>query len=236
MKRNHQSVGLDVACAETGLECAVSGNDEEQFDLAWCLRHANSAVDGGGDIRHVLAALGDSQRLAALARKGVDVDADTGYGMRPIHYAAAAGHTTTVSTLIVRGARLERVGVNGESVMAHAGEGTPACLRFLLAQRRTDVNDAALDGQTALHRARFSSHAAENIRLLIEAGADVNARDENGWTPLHCALDYGNDDMVRQLMASGADFRIPDKKGETPLALAARLLEKNKCSNQSKVA
>ena len=45
----------------------------------------------------------------------------------------------------------------------------------------------------------------EVARLLIEAGADVNATAAGGYTPLHIAASNGNREMVILLLESGAD-------------------------------
>jgi ankyrin repeat protein len=41
--------------------------------------------------------------------------------------------------------------------------------------------------------------------LLLSRGADPNARQEGGITPLHAAAAAGEDDLVRELLARGAD-------------------------------
>lgn len=56
--------------------------------------------------------------------------------------------------------------------------------------------------------------------LLSSPGADVNARNERGSTPLLEAARYGHDDICRILIASGADLKAKDKDGKTALMLA----------------
>ena len=45
----------------------------------------------------------------------------------------------------------------------------------------------------------------------------INARNEVGDTPLHCAAKVGNLDMVQRLVEHGANFRLRNYLGETPL-------------------
>ena len=55
----------------------------------------------------------------------------------------------------------------------------------------------------------------EPAALLIARGADVNAKDDDGETPLFGAAEMGNLSMARFLVSKGADVRILNKKGET---------------------
>ena len=50
--------------------------------------------------------------------------------------------------------------------------------------------------------------------------ADPNARNDNGWTPLHQASDYGDAELLGALLSPGADINARDNKGITPLHLA----------------
>lgn len=61
------------------------------------------------------------------------------------------------------------------------------------------------------------------VRSLVSApGADVNATDERGSTPLLEAARYGHDDIARILIAAGADLNVKDNDGKTALMLAVQ--------------
>jgi ankyrin repeat protein len=72
----------------------------------------------------------------------------------------------------------------------------------------------------------FPLHAAaagrnmDTIRLLIEHGADVNARQHGGWTPLHAAAQSGDVEMARLLIASGADVKARADNNQNAMDLA----------------
>ena len=78
------------------------------------------------------------------------------------------------------------------------------------------------NGQTPLHLA--VQHADPMIaELLINFGADVDARDNYDMSPLHCALKFCETDATAQLLLShGASFLTSDSNGRTPLHLASR--------------
>jgi len=74
-------------------------------------------------------------------------------------------------------------------------------------------------GRTPLDRAAEGGHK-EIAELLIEKGADVNAKKEDGQTPLYSAALYSHKEIVELLIANGAEVNAKNKYGETPLNLS----------------
>jgi ankyrin repeat protein len=60
------------------------------------------------------------------------------------------------------------------------------------------------------------------IEVLLNAGADVHARDKNGATPLHRAVRTRCAEAVKCLLNAGADATLWNKPGSTPFHLAAQ--------------
>jgi ankyrin repeat protein len=70
-----------------------------------------------------------------------------------------------------------------------------------------------------LHSAAAGRHH-EVCRVLIAAGADVNATQRHGHTPLHAAAQHGDAELVELLLSSGADPSATKDDGETPAETA----------------
>lgn len=83
------------------------------------------------------------------------------------------------------------------------------------------AQERARSAQTdALFRAVIEGNTDMVRSLLSTPGADVNATDDRGSTPLLEAARFGHDDIARLLIASGANFKAKDKDGKTALMLA----------------
>ena len=73
---------------------------------------------------------------------------------------------------------------------------------------------------TALHSAVADGGDPRIAKALVAAGADVNAKQRHGWTPLHGAAQSGDRELVELLLARGADPDAKHQEGKTALDLA----------------
>ena len=53
------------------------------------------------------------------------------------------------------------------------------------------------------------------VQALLDIGADVNAKDVEGWTPLHYSARNGHEEIVELLISGGADVNVKDESEET---------------------
>jgi ankyrin repeat protein len=72
---------------------------------------------------------------------------------------------------------------------------------------------------TALHAA-VAGRSSAVASLLLEAGADANARQHGGWTALHSAAQSGDLELARVLVEAGADVNTRAENQQRPLDLA----------------
>jgi ankyrin repeat protein len=91
----------------------------------------------------------------------------------------------------------------------------------LLLSYDAEVNSASKNRQRVmpLNSAVAGGHT-EIARMLLERGADVNARQAGDFAPLHGAAQNGQMEMVELLLAFGADKGAQSAKGQTPRSIA----------------
>lgn len=81
----------------------------------------------------------------------------------------------------------------------------------------TDINAKIDDkGNTKLHEMARKCKL-EEVNKLIAAGANINAKNNDGWTPLANAVGCSSTDITKKLIDSGADVNAKDNKGGTVL-------------------
>jgi len=113
-----------------------------------------------------------------------------------------------------------------KEIIKAAKNGQAARLRELLAGDPALIDARDKDGSTPLHCATWKGQQ-EVVALLIKAGADVNAHNNNdhwGTTPLHAAASSGHKDVAELLLANKANVKTMDYRGLTPLHWAAAFM------------
>ena len=160
----------------------------------------------------VAAAYGNHLYVARfLIRAGADVNAKDVTVQSPylISTAEVGDDPRLLSLTIANGARINaKDSFNGTGLIRAADRGYPRVVRRLLAED-IDIDHVNRLGWTALHEAIILGDGSERytrvVRLLVNAGADVNLRSQtDGVSPLQHAQSRGYEQMVAILQAAGA--------------------------------
>lgn len=137
--------------------------------------------------------------------------------------AAALGYVDRLrERLLDDGAAVSAFSPDGFTALHFAAFfGKPEAAKVLL------EHGASVDAYTRNPFANQPLHAAaagrhiEVCRVLIAAGADVNATQHGGFTPLHEAAQHGDAEMTELFLSAGADPTLTTDTGETPAETAA---------------
>jgi len=150
-----------------------------------------------------------------LIQNGADVNAKNASGNTPLYYAILyIDDSDFINLLIANGADVNTKNRGGETPLHIEAQAS----RMVFVTQAGRMELATQAGRT------------ETAKLLLEAGANINCRDDRGQTPLHRMLDNRvrgssiyppSKDMAELLLAKGADVNLKDKDGRTPLQLAA---------------
>jgi ankyrin repeat protein len=185
-------------------------------------RGANVKARGssGADALTIAAAhRATAPSLKALLDAGAEVQPPEGVRVRhtPLVLASMTGDLENVRLLLSRGAS------PSESAVSEAATFGYADVVQVLLHAGGDANILAGSGINLLHWAAITNRASV-IPVFVGAHVDIDAVDDNGFTPLMYAatIDFGDSDVVRALLNAGADKTIRNSEGRTPLAQARR--------------
>jgi len=156
-----------------------------------------------------------------LIAAGALVDARTVKGETPLMSAAFSGSRRLVATLIEAGADVNATNENGQTPLTRAVvQRYTEIVKTLLAAKADPKVTAG--GWSVFHhlvgldsRRTAEDHAITD--LLVAAGANVEAVDESGRTPLMAAARLGNEVMLKALLDAKANPNASDKEGWTAL-------------------
>ncbi|GLD67035.1 ankyrin repeat domain-containing protein 50-like protein [Lates japonicus] len=139
---------------------------------------------------------GSANVVELLLKHGSDPLISDHQGQTPLSLASRQGHVKVLSVLL-------------EWAKSQKPE--------IAAQMMEHVDS---EGWTALRSAAWGGHS-EAVRLLLDAGADVDGCDGEGRTALRAAAWGGHEEIVLTLLNYGAEVNKADSKGRTPLIAAA---------------
>ncbi|KAJ5775210.1 uncharacterized protein N7511_000221 [Penicillium nucicola] len=167
-------------------------------------------------------------RLRIMLEKGADINGKDPAGYTALELAAFLGHKQVAQLLLEYGANVNLRGSLNSPPLHHAIEQSNETIVPLLVEYGADVN-AETYGMTPLLLAAKIGNLSINL-CLLEAKADVNARDCLGQTPLHLAVLNERTQVARMLLDAGAASDISDDQGATAFMLAVDKMGESKAA------
>ncbi|KAL5346336.1 hypothetical protein ACLOAV_008606 [Pseudogymnoascus australis] len=143
---------------------------------------------------------GDARMATLLIEAGAKVATTDVNGVSALHLAAYYATPEVLEVLINAGYDVNLKTLEGTAPLYEASHsGNVDSMEFLLA-KGADLNAKLSNGCTILHAAADSRRAAADaVRLLVNMGANTEARDSYGRSPLDMAISAENDDVVELL-------------------------------------
>ncbi|XP_032522594.2 transient receptor potential channel pyrexia-like [Danaus plexippus] len=223
-----------AGCEDNLVHCAVRNDALECMEL-FIEKGVDPAyiTSGGLNALHLAAELGANRCLSFLLKEtklsvnGVTKQRDK--ECTALHLAASRGYTECVELLLSEGAKANTKNYRGFTPLHLAARCSGLeCVEVLLRDGNADPNAEDQDKRTPLHAAICNSdRACDIIDMFVSWGAQVNKKDEYGYSPLHLAAMDGLTQCVETLIFLGADVTSKSKKGHTALSVIVRKTPKS---------
>ncbi|XP_040266366.1 protein phosphatase 1 regulatory subunit 12A isoform X5 [Bufo bufo] len=228
------------------LAACSSGDSEEVLKLLDRGADINYANVDGLTALHQACIDDNLEMVKFLVENGASINQPDNEGWIPLHAASSCGYLDIAEYLISQGANVGAVNSEGDTPLDIAEEEPMEELlqnevnrqgidveaarkeeeRIMLRDARQWLNSGQINdvrhtksGGTALHVAAAKGYT-EVLKLLIQAGYDINVKDYDGWTPLHAAAHWGKEEACRILVENLCDMDAVNKVGQTACDVA----------------
>jgi uncharacterized protein len=236
----HADVNAPQADGTTALDWAVRQNDSEMVDRLIKAGADPKAANRYGVTPLYLACLnGSAGMIAKLLEAGADANSATSEGETALMTVARTGNVDAAKVLLAHGAdvNVKEQWRQQTPLMWAVAECHPEVAKEFIAHG-ADVNAKQVEWQwerqvtkeprekwmplggfTPLHFAARQGCLA-GAELLVKSGAQINAVNPNGFSPILLSIINAHYDVAAYLAAQGADVNIADEVGRTPLYAA----------------
>lgn len=170
---------------------------------------------------------GNIEGVSILLNAGASIDNREDY----LHTAIRIGNVNIAKLLINKGVDINQLPKDNGNDTDYKGK---SALVYSVIKRNVDIvkllllnnADITIDKEPILYTALIY-YEYRIVKLLLDAGVDIDVRDGWGHTPLTIACEKGYTDAVKLLIEYGADVNYADKKGKKPLYYAINSSKKN---------
>ncbi|MHB1000839.1 MAG: ankyrin repeat domain-containing protein [Armatimonadota bacterium] len=228
---------------ETPLHMAARTNQNDAARLLIDNGADTNALDSKHQTPLLLVLSNNNETLAEiLIEKGADVKASDEDGKTALLLASGKGNPGIISLLISKGGDINAKDNNGYTPLLVSIKNGNIDIVELLIEKGADVKVKNKDGNTPLHYAAYGvlcdtdvSFKEEKITTqntyknnpslvlqLIDKGADINASNAIGETPLHNAAKIGFNNIITIFVLNGAEIDARTAKGDTPIDVARK--------------
>ncbi|XP_052834429.1 protein phosphatase 1 regulatory subunit 12A isoform X10 [Octopus bimaculoides] len=228
------------------LAACSSGDKDEVIKLLARGADINTANVDGLTALHQACIDDKIDMVKFLVENGADVDVCDNEGWTPLHATASCGFTDIAQYLISTSANIAAVNNDGDlpldiceenkmeklllEEMNRQGVDAEAARREEEEMMLSDANQwlnsncvterpHAKTGAVALHVAAAKGYI-KVMHLLIQAKANVNIKDSDGWTPLHAAAHWGQEKACKILADNFCDMDSKNNAGQTAFDVA----------------
>lgn len=175
---------------------------EEKYERFFALCSSYKAAKSKDQVRQIFG------WMSILVKQGVQIDSVQSRNLSPLHCVAQNNNSTALKALILLGADVNKGAAKDKS---------------------DERSSTYCEGVTPLHLACNSRPEPETVKLLLAAGADVNASDSRGSNALHYLMNWPSNEraakiaeIIDLLLAAGISIDKRDKNGCTALNRACR--------------
>ena len=189
---------------------------------------------------------GDTKAVQLFIDAGIDCNVQSSAGLTALMAASKNGRMDVVKKLLDQKVKIDAQGKDGVTALMLAAGSNQLDVVNLLLKENADPNLEDQRGWTALMNAVYQGNSncvealaarsreevnrgllvaalmgrKETAKVLLDHGAEVDSRAEDGRTPLMLAANKGDQDLVSLLLQAGADPTLTDKSGATAGSLA----------------
>lgn len=166
---------------------------------------------------HILAEHDHVDGMQFILRRGAKPELTDIYHRTPLHSAARAGKIGPLKLLLDTKCDPDTVASDGsrpifDTIFYQHREAA----KLLIDRAPQVVKSRNANLETPLHTLASTNGDPEIAKALVQAGAQLDAQDIDNDTPLHLAVEYGYEPLVRFLLRAGAHTSLVNRLGLTP--------------------